>query len=140
MEKIELSITPFKREELKNLMGEDYSMIDNATVHGVRVSMDFHIEDVQRYLINRGYKLLVLSGKAHVQDVKHSQDETTYGHKYVSNNRKRLIAIKSRLLTSSVDSNEIPEFVDSDQAKKMDYKTVFARLMREQLLGFEPKE
>lgn len=115
-------------------------MIDNATVYGVRVSMDFHIEDVQQYLINRGYKLLVLSGKAHVQDVTHSQDETTYGRKYVSNDRKRLIAIKTRFLTSSLDSNEIPEFVDSDQAKEMDYKKVFARLMQGELLGFTPKE
>lgn len=132
------AITPYSREQLREIMGEDVRMLDNSTVYGVAVSLAFNIMDVQQYLINKGYKIVILKGKATVRDAECSQDETKYGPAYVSDNRYRLIAVPTKFL--NINRETLPQFVDSQEAIDMDYKATFAREVRSAILGFTPRQ
>lgn len=89
---------------------------------------DFTVEEVQQYLINLGYKIIIHESMSTVQMVEMDAGGEVNRRETTEKLRQVIFAIK--------ENDILPDRVDSEEVKKLDFHTVFNKEIKKQLLGF----
>jgi len=105
---------------------------DGIGLYGANLRMDFTFEEVQRYLLNRGYKFCIVEGSTKVQDTKLEDNEVHYiGKPY--NREFTIFMVFNPFLIK--DGKVILDLQDP-QVQAMQIDVVFRKELKKQLLGF----
>lgn len=106
---------------------KDYYRITNCS--GDFRIPEFTIEEVQQFLIARGYAVIIHKAMANVEygHWNHDMEYEKTGNK--EEIRERILAVRLE------DENMLPDRVDSPEAVAMDFRNVFNREMKAMLLG-----
>lgn len=107
------------------ITSNDYYRITNCT--GDFRLPTFTIEEVQEFLTRLGYEIIIHKAEATVHIVSHEDMEVRRTGQTIEALREAILAIKP--------GTKLPTRVDSDDARKMNFLSVFDQEMRKKLLS-----
>ncbi len=122
--KQELLIEPIPEAKLREIV--------KLSWHSISANLYFSSDEIQRFLIARGYKMAILRGEATIHLQTHDGGEVRNTGEKFEALRELVIAVKSTHL--SLDRDELPTRVDSEEASEMSLLAVFQREFKNRLL------